>query len=88
MVPDSENSKTPALVRFSQNEWCKIRIHGMPCGYKWNGADFKFKGLANLCLATIFSIGLRSGKRGRYVGWGCILNCFMLSSLHCFYAFS
>ena len=24
---------------------------------------------------------------GRYVGWGCILNCFMLSSLPCFYAF-
>jgi len=23
----------------------------------------------------------------RYVGWGCILNCFMLSSLPCFYAF-
>jgi len=23
----------------------------------------------------------------RYVGWCCILNCFMLSSLHCFYAF-
>jgi len=22
----------------------------------------------------------------RYVGWGCILNCFMLSSLPCFYA--
>ena len=24
----------------------------------------------------------------RYVGWGCILNCFMLSSLPCFYAFA
>ena len=24
---------------------------------------------------------------GRYVGWGWILNCFMLSSLPCFYAF-
>ena len=24
----------------------------------------------------------------RYVGWGCILNCFMLSSLSCFYAFA
>ena len=23
----------------------------------------------------------------RYVGWGCILNCLMLSSLPCFYAF-
>jgi len=23
----------------------------------------------------------------RYVGWGCILNCFMLSSLPCFYVF-
>jgi len=23
----------------------------------------------------------------RYVGWGCILNCFKLSSLPCFYAF-
>ena len=23
----------------------------------------------------------------RYVGWGCILNCYMLSSLPCFYAF-
>ena len=23
----------------------------------------------------------------RYVGWGCILNCFMLPSLPCFYAF-
>jgi len=23
----------------------------------------------------------------RYVGWGCILNCFMLSSLPCLYAF-
>ena len=22
----------------------------------------------------------------RYVGWGCILNCFVLSSLPCFYA--
>ena len=26
-------------------------------------------------------------KNKRYVGWGCILNCFMLSSLPCFYAF-
>jgi len=25
---------------------------------------------------------------GRYVGWGGILNCFMLSSLPCFYAFA
>jgi len=24
---------------------------------------------------------------GRYVGWGCILNWFMISSLPCFYAF-
>ena len=23
----------------------------------------------------------------RYVGWSCVLNCFMLSSLPCFYAF-
>jgi len=23
----------------------------------------------------------------RYVGWGCMLNCYMLSSLPCFYAF-
>ena len=25
---------------------------------------------------------------GRYVGWGRVLNCFMLSSLPCFYAFA
>jgi len=24
----------------------------------------------------------------RYVGWGCIPNCFILSSLPCFYAFA
>jgi len=24
----------------------------------------------------------------RYVGWGCVLNCFMLSSLPCLYAFA
>ena len=32
------------------------------------------------CFESIFDVG-------RYVGWGCILNCFMLSSLPCFYAF-
>jgi len=32
--------------------------------------------------STLYIFGVE-----RYIGWGCILNCFMLSSLPCFYAF-
>jgi len=41
----------------------------------------------SLCQGSVHNSTLHIFDVKRYVGWGCILNCFMLSSLPCFYAF-
>jgi len=72
----------------------------LPCNLKsgsvWPMQDFCMPYISLLCNCNLF---IQSGilvsclldisfNVKIHVGWGCIVNCFMLSSLPCFYAFA
>jgi len=71
---------TPPLKK-QRNKWNAI-TH-----YQSHPMHLKMENLGMGLDNTQYSPTLHTFNMERYVGWGCILNCFMLSSLFCFPAF-